>query len=209
MESIHQAVAALVGPAFYNLSWRNENLSPSPLDLPDETDPARTISSFITNYLWIYNAPISEFFDNWGVDFVLRVVHMMWVVDRVHPLYRNNVVGATIGSLILATKLYLDDMKYTTVPMLVKIINWKHIDAASIESLEIETFTALLRSGQPFACQTRYEANSIRSNLKPQKICTTGKTPAARRWSLPAFRQVRKSFSRVGKKDRKTLSRKL
>lgn len=200
------AVAALVGPAFHHLARRHVGLKSSPLDLPDETDPVRAISSFISNYIWTYGSlhHIDEEIETWVVDFVLRVMHMMWAVDRVHPLYRDNVVGATYGCLVVATKLYLDDLRYTTVPMLVRIINWGPVDAECVKALELATFTALLRSGQPFACPTRSGADSIRSSQEFPTKCTTEKTRVGPRWTSPVFRQVRKTFSRGGKTSRKT-----
>ena len=204
--SVGVAVAALIGPAFQGLCQRHKGLKESPLDLPQETNPVRAISSFILNYVYMYGSQArNEELEPWMVDFVLRVVHMMWVVDRVHPLYINNVVGAAYGCLILATKLFLDDLRYTTVSMFVRMINWKPIDDKVVRELELVTFTALLRSGLPFACPTRCEANSIRSSPELPKKCTSEKIPAAKRWSSPAFRQVRKSFSRGGKKGQKSL----
>ena len=204
---VEVVVAGLVGSAFKGLKSRPFGLKGSALDLKDWVDPVKAMSSFVANYIMMHGSPrtVQLEIETWVVDFVLRVLHMLWTLDRVHTLYRNNVVGALYGCMVVATKLYLDDLRYTTVSMFVRMVNWMPIDAQRVTELEVATFTALIRSDQPFACLTRCGANSIRSHPEHPKKCTSGKTRVATRWFSPSARQVQTTFSRGGKKDQKTL----
>jgi len=122
-------------------------------------------------------------FEDWVVDFVLRVQHMFFVarIQASKTKSNPNPLDLLYGVLLVATKLYLDDLSfYTTLDQYHRMINYCTYTKDRIKKAESLAFDLLMTSSPqwPVFLATRYDAFLLRSHLVYHSKPATRKRPA-------------------------------
>lgn len=201
------SIEELAGPAFFQMEI--EECEGVPLK--------RALSTFILNYEVekrekekrekIESIP----FEEWVVDFVIRVQHMVFMAKR-NSSSTVNPLELLYGCLLIATKLYLDDLSYyTTLNQFHQMINYSPFTKERIKKAESMAFGLLLMNSSwnlPVFLGTRDDAFRSRLRLLSHSNSATKKTPVAPRSCLkppplPLKKKSKKTlFSYFDKKDR-------
>lgn len=202
------SIEELAGPAFFQMDI--EECEGVPLK--------RALSTFILNYEVEKrekekreNLQSVLPFQEWIVDFVIRVQHMVFVAKRNSKDTTINPLDLLYGCLLIATKLYLDDLSYyTTLNQFHHMINYSKFTKIRIKNAECLAFGLLMKSSwnSPVFLGTRDDAFRSRLRLLSDSGTATRKTPVVPRSCLkppplPLKKKSKKTlFSYFDKKDR-------